>query len=108
MNRGVFRRSISYVNNRGLKTRRSGTRGGKGALIRISAPLRYVKITGPPAVDAYFDTVHAGLGNREQVFTLLERAVQERDPYVPDFGVNSIFRGYGNEPRVQRLLRQMG
>jgi TolB-like protein/Flp pilus assembly protein TadD len=53
-------------------------------------------------------TAHAGLGNREEVFELLERAVEQRDDYVLDLGVDPVFDRFRDDPRMARLLRKMG
>jgi Flp pilus assembly protein TadD len=52
--------------------------------------------------------VHAGLGDVERAFELLERAVDERDDLVTDLGMDPVFNGLHGDPRMQRLLRRMG
>jgi TolB-like protein/Tfp pilus assembly protein PilF len=53
-------------------------------------------------------TVYAGLGERERVFSLLERAVTGREELVLGLGVDSAFDAYRSDPRMRRLLERLG
>ncbi len=66
-------------------------------------------LDGLPTTSHYdLATVYAGLGNAEQVFTLLDRAVEERNGRAPDIGVDPVFDPYRDDPRMGRLLERMG
>ncbi|NJD09347.1 MAG: tetratricopeptide repeat protein [Gemmatimonadetes bacterium] len=58
-----------------------------------------------PAVLAY---AYAGVEDRQRVFTLLDRAVAERDPWVVDLAVDPVFRAYLDDPRMRRFLERVG
>lgn len=52
--------------------------------------------------------VYAGLGDKERAFEMLEKAVEQRDDFVPDLGVDPVFREYRSDSRMQRLLQRIG
>ena len=52
--------------------------------------------------------VHAALGRRDQAFALLEQAVEERDEYAADLGVDPAFDRLRDDPRMGRLLQKAG
>jgi len=53
-------------------------------------------------------TAYAGLGDKEQVFTQLARAVAERDEAVTDLGVDPVFDAYRADSRMRSLLDRIG
>jgi serine/threonine protein kinase/tetratricopeptide (TPR) repeat protein len=63
--------------------------------------LRYV----PPAAVAI---VLSGLGEREQAVTWLEKAEEERDPWVTGLKVEPMFDSLRSEPRFLELLHRVG
>lgn len=68
-----------------------------------------VRFRALPDASPYIEAVaQAALGNRERAITLLERAVGERDSNAPDLGVDPALRDYLDDPRVRRLLDEIG
>ncbi len=53
-------------------------------------------------------TAYAGLGDKEQVFAQLTRAVSERDEGVTDLAVDPVFDPYRRDPRMRALIRRVG
>lgn len=70
------------------------------ALTKRSAD-RYI-----PAYD--FAVVHAGLGDREQVFQWLEKAYLERSSWLVHVKWDERFAAYRSDPRFAHLLRRIG
>jgi tetratricopeptide (TPR) repeat protein len=54
-----------------------------------------------------FATIHLGLGEREEVFRLLEEAYEQRAIAVRDF-TEGLFLFLRDDPKFQDLLRRMG
>jgi eukaryotic-like serine/threonine-protein kinase len=52
--------------------------------------------------------VYARLGNREQVFSWLEKAYAQRDSGIVALKVEPVFRGLRSDPRLQNLLKRIG
>jgi eukaryotic-like serine/threonine-protein kinase len=55
----------------------------------------------------FFATVHLGLGERDEVFRLLEQAYEQRSIDLRDF-TEGLFIFLRDDPRFQDLLRRMG
>jgi serine/threonine-protein kinase len=53
-------------------------------------------------------TVHAGLGEHEQAFALLDQAVRAREGEVADLGIDPSFAPLRDDPRMAALLRRIG
>jgi tetratricopeptide (TPR) repeat protein len=51
---------------------------------------------------------HAMLGNKDQAFKWLERALDDRDPSLVAVHVDNAFASLRNEPRFQDLTRRIG
>jgi len=52
--------------------------------------------------------VHAALGRRDEAFALLEQAVEQRDEWAADLGVDPVFDRLRGDPRMGRLLQKAG
>jgi len=52
--------------------------------------------------------VYARLGNREQVFSWLEKAYAGRDSGIVALRVEPVFQGLRSDPRLQNLVRRIG
>lgn len=52
--------------------------------------------------------VAAHLGDHDRMFRLLERALAERDPVLPELVVTPVFQPLMDHPRMQRLLERLG
>lgn len=55
-----------------------------------------------------FALVHAGLGERDQAISWLERACAKRDSHLPLLGVDPRLAGLLTEPRFEALLKSVG
>jgi len=55
----------------------------------------------------YMALIYAGLGMRDQVFEHLDKAVDERQPYLVLLNVEPPFRGL-HDPRFQSIVRRIG
>lgn len=55
-----------------------------------------------------FALVHAGLGERDQAISWLERACATRDSHLPLLGVDPRLAGLMAEPRFEALLKSVG
>ena len=64
--------------------------------------------TQPDASPYLIATVYAALGDKERAFDLLEQAVKQRDDFVPDLSVDPVFKDLRGDPRMKRLLKQIG
>jgi tetratricopeptide (TPR) repeat protein len=52
--------------------------------------------------------VYTALGQKEEAFRELERAVETHDDYAPDLGVDDVFDPLRSDPRMAELLKRMG
>lgn len=52
--------------------------------------------------------VYAALGDKEHAFGMLEQAVEKRDDFVPDMGVDPASNDLRGDPRMQPLLQRIG
>ena len=52
--------------------------------------------------------IYAGLGDRDEVFASLEKALEERAIWIPFIKVDHKFRGMRSDPRFKELLRRAG
>src|SRR5713226_9376376 len=52
--------------------------------------------------------VHARLGDREQAFKSLEKALQERDSRIVALEVEPVFGSWHSDPRFQSLVKRIG
>ena len=59
-----------------------------------------------PATD--YASAYIRLGDKEQAFAWLDRAVQERNSFALEFKVNPIYDKLRDDPRFQDLLRRVG
>jgi DNA-binding winged helix-turn-helix (wHTH) protein/TolB-like protein/Flp pilus assembly protein TadD len=60
-------------------------------------------------VPPYFIAViYAGLGERDKMFAWLERAYQERHPFMTFIGVEPVFDPVRSDPRFVELVRRVG
>jgi tetratricopeptide (TPR) repeat protein len=60
-------------------------------------------------VSPYFlAVISAGLGEKEQALAYLDKAVQERQPYLVLVDVEPVFTGVRDDPRFQALLQRIG
>jgi DNA-binding winged helix-turn-helix (wHTH) protein/tetratricopeptide (TPR) repeat protein len=60
-------------------------------------------------VSPYFIAViHAGLKNRDEAFVWLEKAFEERQPYLTHLKVEPVFANLRGDPRFDDLLRRIG
>ncbi len=93
-------------------------RSGLGYLYAISgrrdeaqAILEELKSKDSPAKDlsSNIATVHAGLGDREQLFQWLEKAYQRRAPFLlNDLRISFVYDPYRADPRFSDLVRRIG
>ena len=60
--------------------------------------------------DAYFlrAMVQVGLGDNDAALELLERALEDKDDYVGDVGMDPVFEPLYDDPRFARLLERLG
>jgi len=72
-------------------------------LARLDALGRKRYISGVQAAQ-----IHLGLGNRERVFELYEKALEERDPFFLWFKVAPQFDGVRDDPRFRGFLEKTG
>lgn len=80
--------------------------GQAGQLADAERTIRTLQGVEP---DAYLLAMaYAGLGARDRVFELLERAVTEQDPSAHDLAVDPVFDAYRDDPRMVRLLERLG
>jgi|RhiMethySRZTD1v2_1073278.scaffolds.fasta_scaffold00038_54 eukaryotic-like serine/threonine-protein kinase len=56
----------------------------------------------------YLALVYAGLGMRDQAMEQLEKAVEERQPYLAGLNVEPPFLGLHGDPRFQAIVRRIG
>jgi eukaryotic-like serine/threonine-protein kinase len=56
----------------------------------------------------YLALVYAGLGMRDQAMEQLEKAVEERQPYLAGLYVEPPFLGLHDDPRFQAIVRRIG
>ena len=59
----------------------------------------------PPAMVAI---VFSGLGDKDQAMTWLEKALEERDPWLTGLKVDPMFDSLRSDPRFLDLLRRIG
>lgn len=52
--------------------------------------------------------LYNALGKRKEAFATLEKAYAERNPNLPQIGVDPVFDNLRSDPRFQDLLRRMG
>ena len=53
-------------------------------------------------------TIYAGLGDRTKMFEYLEKAYQERVPYLVYLAVDPHFDAFHADPRFRDLVRRIG
>ena len=68
--------------------------------MREESKHRYVR----PAAFAY---LFAGLGEKDQAFSYLEKAYEDRDSILTGLQVDPLFDPLRSDPRFQDLLRRM-
>jgi len=52
--------------------------------------------------------MYAGLGMRDQAMDHLEKAVEERQPYLAGLNIEPPFFGFHDDPRFQAIVRRIG
>jgi hypothetical protein len=52
--------------------------------------------------------IYAGLGEKDQAFAWLEKAYQERHPYMILIKVEPVFQSLHSDPRFADLTRRIG
>jgi serine/threonine-protein kinase len=81
----------------------SGRRGEALKIIDELTELSRQKYVSP----TIFAIVYIGLGEKDQAFTWLERAYEERSGMPTEFMVEPMFDSLRSDPRFQELLRRM-
>jgi len=67
------------------------------------------KLDEVPGASPYLKaTIHAALGRRDEAFAFLERAVEQRDEWAADLGVDPALDRLRGDPRMGRLLQKAG
>lgn len=56
----------------------------------------------------FFATIYGAMGERDKAFSALDRAVDERDVYLPWLSVDSAADPLRSDPRFQQILRRVG
>jgi DNA-binding winged helix-turn-helix (wHTH) protein/TolB-like protein/Tfp pilus assembly protein PilF len=56
----------------------------------------------------YFAVIHAGLNNRDQAFIWLEKAFEERQPYLTLLSYEPVFVNLRGDPRFDNLRKRIG
>jgi adenylate cyclase len=77
--------------------------GNRAEAERFLAALQAQRAASPYLIA----TVHTALGDRERAFAMLEQAVEKRDDFVTDLGVDPVFDELRDDPRMRRLLQRM-
>jgi eukaryotic-like serine/threonine-protein kinase len=81
--------------------------GKKADGLRVIGQLR--EISSRTYVPPYFfATIYADLGERDEAFTWLDKAFEERDTYAPWLKVDSAIDPLRSDTRLTRLLGQIG
>jgi len=81
--------------------------GERSEALRVAEELRAAsKQRFVPAV--CFAVVYVGLGEKDQAFTWLEKAYEERSSSLAYLKVDSIWDSLHSDPRFADLLRRMG
>lgn len=78
-----------------------------GHRVRAQETLSALQAT-PDASPYLIATVYAGLNEKERMFEMLEKALQQRDESLPDLGVDPVFEEYRTDLRFARLLQRIG
>jgi serine/threonine-protein kinase len=81
--------------------------GERGKALRV---LRELQARADSSYVSPFDiaTIYAGLGDRTKTFEYLEKAYQERVPYLVYLAVDPHFDPFRSDPRFRDLLRRIG
>ena len=87
--------------------RQAYRRGGHEAVIRKELELD-LKGRHPTLRDINRAGLYAGLGEKSQALTFLEKALQEHDPFLEFLSVDPAWDKLRSEPRFQSLARQVG
>jgi hypothetical protein len=53
-------------------------------------------------------TIYAGLGEKDQAFKWLEKAVEDRDIWLMNLKVDPVLKSPRSEPGFERLLQRIG
>jgi hypothetical protein len=53
-------------------------------------------------------TIYAGLGEKDQAFKWLEKAVEDRDIWLMNLKVDPVLKSLRYDPRFERLLQRIG
>jgi len=61
-----------------------------------------------PVAPGLVALIYVGLGNREEAFSWLERAYQQRSPMMAWLKVDPRFDSLRSDPRFQDLMRRVG
>jgi tetratricopeptide (TPR) repeat protein len=81
--------------------------GEQGKALRV---LRELQARADSTYVSPFDiaTIYAGLGDRTKTFEYLEKAYQERVPYLVYLAVDPHFDPFRTDPRFQDLVHRIG
>jgi tetratricopeptide (TPR) repeat protein len=99
----LFKGSTEYLGWLGNTYAVSGRRGEALKILDELKQLSQRKYVSP----ADFARVYIGLGDKDQAFTWLERAYEERSSFLTDLKVAPMFDSLRSDPRFQDLLRRM-
>ena len=87
----------------GMTLARSGDcSAGRNVLAGLQAAATQMYI-----LSTSFAWIHLGLGEIEQAFTWMERAIEERDPIIVPIKTYPFFDPLRTDPRFNALLRKM-
>ena len=80
---------------------------------RRAEALEELRILAELAAEGYipplaFAEIHAGLGDKDEAFTWLDRAIKERDCHVVFLRSSPTFDELRADPRFEELLRRIG
>jgi len=81
--------------------------GNKGEALRIVAHLQELaktKYVSPYQIAA----IYVGLGDKEQAFSWLENAYEDRSDWLVNVKVDQRFDGVRSDPRFAELVRRLG
>lgn len=81
--------------------------GGRTAEARATLAALHQRAKTEYVSPQHFATVHLGLGDRDEVFRLLEQAYDQRAMDLRDF-TEGLFIFLNDDPRFQDMLRRMG
>ncbi len=63
---------------------------------------------GKHLCNMYAARLYAGLGEKDEAFRLLDQALAEREPWLPQIRFEPGYDNIQNDPRFKELLRKIG